>query len=176
MAIYQSWDVSMDVAGRLVFSVTNDAGRSFRLVSDKAITDTAWHSIGIVYDSDAGKAAITIDGVPSGSMAVEGTTPAMNSWGLVVGNMWGTAFNGNLREIDIFSTGAAGGSAVPDPSPSLPVTAPPETPAAPEVPPETPETPAAGAGGVPADLATIAAAIGRGDHAGLAASLGHDAQ
>ena len=177
IAIYKSWDVSMDLSGRLVFSITNDADESFKLVANKAITDTAWHGIEITYDSGAGQATLQIDGVPSGAIAVHGSTPAMSSWGLVIGNSWGASFNGNLREVELFSEGGAGGSGAAGPETGGAVD--PDTvpdaggPVEPEAVAPVPPAPG-GATEAPAldgDLGLIAAAIGSGDYAGLAADL-----
>ena len=153
MHIPSSWRLSMNDDGKVSFTVTNDAGRTFELTSDRTITDAAWHNVEVAYDSAAGSVAILIDGARAASTAVTGTTPAMSHWSVIVGNASGTSFNGRLRDIDITKADAGG-------SPSLPVTAPPPVETASPAP-------------VPAgdELSLIAAAISTGAYKELADSL-----
>ena len=101
MQIKSSWGVEMDSSGRLVFEVTNNAGKTFKLTSDTAITDTRWHDVRITYDADDGVASMHIDGAENGSIAISGATQAYGGYGMMLGWPWGSNFNGKLRAVDI---------------------------------------------------------------------------
>ena len=167
ISIYQSWGVSLGSDGRLVFSVTNSAGKDFVLVANQAIADTSWHRVEIEFNSYAEQATLRIDGVPSGSMPVQGHTPSMSSWGLVVGNVWGSSFNGKIRDIDMFAgeSVSAGSGQPPEAAPPAPVIDPT---------PDAGPAPVTGPAPVPpadSELALIAKAIGTSSYADLAADM-----
>ena len=162
MQITSSWMVKMDGRGHLVFDLTNNTGKTFELTSDIAITDRLWHDVTIAYDADDGVASMRIDGVASGSIPISGPTQAYNGHGVVLGNPWGSSFNGKLRAVDIVAESGIGSGGDPV---KAPPSAPP--PSVPTPPAETPPRPVADA-----DLAEIAAAIASGDLAGLANDTG----
>ncbi len=166
MQITSSWIVKMEGDGRLVFEVTNSAGKTFALTSKTAITDRQWHDVTIAYDANDGVASISIDGAASGSIAVSGSTQAYNGHSLLIGNPWGSSFNGKLRAVDIVAESGIGSGGDPVKAPPS-VEAPPAPTPTPVPPVEAPSTPV-----VDADLAEIAAAIASGDLAGLAADTG----
>ena len=166
MQITSSWIVKMEGDGRLVFEVTNNAGKTFALTSNTAITDRQWHDVTIAYDANDGVASISIDGAVSGSIAVSGSTQAYNGHSLLIGNPWGSSFNGKLRAVDIMAESGIGSGGDPVKAPPS-VEVPPAPTPTPVPPVEAPSRPV-----VDADLAEIAAAIASGDLAGLAADTG----
>ena len=126
MGIKQSWIVKMEDDGQVVFEITTNAGKTYSLQSTARVTDTKWHEIKIEYSNTNDIARITIDGEASGSTAIDGPTPAYQSYGLVVGWPWGAGFNGQIGDIDIFAgtdeTTVSAGSKPPETggSPVLP--------------------------------------------------------
>ncbi|MHA6720029.1 right-handed parallel beta-helix repeat-containing protein [Sphingomonas sp. RS6] len=102
IGVFQSWSVSLRSDGELNFTIKNDAGKTFSLVTSGAkIIDTKNHKIALTYDSKTGKAIIYVDNVVRGSTAISGSTRALESWGLYVGSPFGTAANGYVGNIEM---------------------------------------------------------------------------
>lgn len=102
LGIFQSWSVSLTSAGELNFTMKNSAGTTYSVVTSGAkLIDTKSHSIALTYDSKTGSAVIYVDGVAKGSGAMTGTTQAISSWGLYVGNAYGTSFSGKIGSIEV---------------------------------------------------------------------------
>ena len=123
VGINKSWSVSLDKSGMLTFELTNRDGKTYKMISTAAITDTDWHSVDLRFDGTAGSATLHVDDVAAGSIAVSGATPAYSYWGVTVGNPFGPGFEGMLRNIDLFESaeGDRSGPPAPDPSPGMEV-------------------------------------------------------
>ena len=163
LGIKTSWIVAMDKEGHIVFDVTNSDGKSYTLASGAKITDTKWHDITIEYSDKANLAEVHIDGQLSGSVAVDGPTPAYHSYGLTVGWPWGGNFNGHIRDIDLIEgtgvdplPGSGSGGGVPPSIPDIALDT-----SAPDTKPD-------------ADLAAIVDAIAAGAYQKLATDLSVD--
>jgi Concanavalin A-like lectin/glucanases superfamily/Right handed beta helix region len=102
IGVFQSWSVSLRSDGELNFTIKNDAGKTFSIVtSGVKMLDTKNHKIALTYDSKIGKAYIYVDNVARGSGTVTGSTRALESWGLYVGSPFGTAFSGSIGNIEM---------------------------------------------------------------------------
>jgi parallel beta-helix repeat protein len=102
IGVFQSWSVSLQSNGELNFTVKNAAGTTTSITTQGAkLVDTKNHKIGVTYDSATGRAIIYVDNVAKGTGAVSGPMRNMESWGLYVGNAYGTAFSGRLGSIEV---------------------------------------------------------------------------
>ncbi len=102
LGVYQSWSVSLTSSGELNFTIKNDAGTTYSIVTQGAkLVDTASHKIGVTYDSASGRALIYVDGVARGTGAVSGSSRALENWGLTVGSPFGAAFSGKIGNIEL---------------------------------------------------------------------------
>jgi len=102
LGVHQSWSVSLTSAGELNFTIKNDAGTTYSIVTQGAkLVDTASHKIGITYDSATGRAVIYVDSIARGTGAVSGSSKALESWGLYVGSPFTAAFSGKVGNIEL---------------------------------------------------------------------------
>lgn len=129
LGIYQSWSVSLQSSGELNFTMKNDAGVVYSVVTNGAkIKDTDAHDIAITYDKATKRAVIYVDNVARGSGTVTGSTRELESWGLYVGYQFGTSFAGKVGDIQMrdvalpasqIGAGAGSGPVAGDPGPVL---------------------------------------------------------
>lgn len=102
LGVFQGWSVTLQSNGELNFTIKNDAGQSYSIVTQGAkLVDTKTHKIGITYDSVAGRAVIYVDNAAKGAGAVSGISRRLESWGLYVGSQFGNAFSGRVGSIEM---------------------------------------------------------------------------
>lgn len=100
MRIHGAWSVALTSKGELEFSMTSQAGTTYKVISAGAkLTDTALHNIDLSFDANAGQAAIYVDGKAVGQGAVGGSTRMMASWGFAVGNPFGSSARAKIGDI-----------------------------------------------------------------------------
>jgi hypothetical protein len=106
MRIHNSWYVSLG-KGELTFKYTSANDKTYTVTSKGAkLTDTAPHTITILFDANAGTLAIVVDGNVVGSGTIAGATKGPASWGLAVGNPFGESLHGQIGAVKL-TAGAA---------------------------------------------------------------------
>ncbi len=102
LGVHDSWGIALNAKGELEFSMKNQVGTSYRITSAGAnLANTSNHNIDVSFDSAKSIATIFVDGKSVGSGTVQGSTRMMASWGLAVGNPYGTSVAGKIGDISL---------------------------------------------------------------------------
>lgn len=102
LGIFNSWAVGLLSNGELSFTMKNDKGVTYSIVTNGAkIQDTRSHNIAVTYDQDSKRAVIYVDNVARGQGTVTGTTRGLESWSLYVGNPYGGSLSGKIGNIQL---------------------------------------------------------------------------
>ena len=100
LRLHKSFSLTLENGGELVFGLDTATGTPVQLRTLGAgLDDTDWHHVAAVYDAASGRMAVYVDGVLAGSAAAEGLTSGPQSWGLSVGNPFGTNFEGLIGDL-----------------------------------------------------------------------------
>lgn len=100
--IHTSQNIALRSDGELAYSMVNDAGERFNIITSGAgLSDTDWHHVAVTYDSVDQRANIYVDGQLVGSGEVTGTMKPMEAWGPSLGNPWHPGFNGYISHVSM---------------------------------------------------------------------------
>lgn len=100
--LHNTFVLSVDKTGALVFQMTTSDGTLKLTSTGVNMLDGAEHEITVNYDSDAALLEIVADGTVAASGALTGTVPPRASWGLSLGNPWGSQnFDGSLSQFSL---------------------------------------------------------------------------
>jgi len=113
--IHMSFRLDLLDDGEIAFSITTTDGVYDLVTQGAGIDDTNWRSLEIRFDSIAGVAAIAVDDIVRGSMAVSGSTQPQPQqyWGLTFGSPWKKSFEGYIDGIRMIA-----GTTEPTPVPT----------------------------------------------------------
>ncbi len=104
VTIYQSWKISLTIAGEISFYFPSSDGTAYTITTSGAnIMDVAWHNVVVNFDGSAGVAEIYVDGVLRGQGAVGGTTKPVKYWGLTIPDQYNDSFDGYMDGLRMYA-------------------------------------------------------------------------
>lgn len=101
MSLHGEWGISTTANGAINVFLMNQDDDRLNLSTAPVVTDTEWHVISFAYDSVAGEAALFVDGVNVAADSFTGQTGVPSFARLMVGNSFGSNFNGLIKGIEV---------------------------------------------------------------------------
>lgn len=112
--LHETLSLAIRSDGRLVFTLTTDAGSQIVRTPGMPLADGAAHDISIGYDSEAGVMQISVDGEVVAQAEQTGLTAVAQSWGMTIGHPWA----GDEPDMGITSLEIADRAILSDPAPT----------------------------------------------------------